>query len=584
MNQYLFQHPIAAPVLSMQAWSNSEGLLPAHHPSFVMQKTASTVRGPINFLPADVLLYIFHIAVHDGSLTAFEKSNKAVDLSHVCLGWRDLAINAPTLWTNIAIRVDSNVTPHKFRTLQRAPYFVMRALKLAFSVTLDLRSTRRLDPLMSEMLETPTLSLATSVVMDFLIPVLKCIKSLVIVSDLFATTYLATYRLLPHPMPLLERWEIKQGGAYRTFQSVSTPDETQPFGYVNPQNFPRLRNLTLTGANTNWRDWRFSSLTSLKIQYLPIGDRPTFSALRSMLQLNGHSLREFTIQGALPMRAEPWSPFIPCSEGELITLPHLRSLTLGYAHPIEALSFLHAVNLPGLKSLALLDIARALEDDRCAAYVGNRVPMQLVGDANHPQFDATFFIDTMCKHFSLPLAQIEYLELSHVMFHPLTESGYYEYQSHCLCRISQMMDGTDLAELPIQELLVAPLRLLLSMPNVLMLALHDPDPAVVAALNLGLPNPSAHMQPQSGSNIVKHKPWVYPLPKLAVLSLTEVYDFHVLTDFLGQRTQNVKEGHINMLRHLDLSVNAERSELEVAYREAEADMSIITMHHKIIIR
>ncbi|KAH7912662.1 hypothetical protein BJ138DRAFT_1147782 [Hygrophoropsis aurantiaca] len=598
MNQYLLQHPLAVPmILSMQAWSNNVALPFAtyHHltvarspiinPSFVRRRVAPTVRGPINFLPADVLLYIFHTAVHDGSLTAFEKADKAVDLSHVCRGWREVAINTPTLWTNIAIRVDFNITHHAFRHLRRVPYFAWRALKLAVFVTLELRSTRRFESLISELLEILVLSLTASVVIVVPIPVPKFIKSLVIISDSSVTTHLATRHLLPHPIPVLEYLEVKQGDIHRTCQISWPPDETQLFVQVNPQNFPRLRSLILTGTNTNWRDWRFSNLTSLRIQYLPIGDRPTFSALRSMLRLNAHSLREFEILGALLMRDGSWSPLVRCSEEELISLPHLGSLTLGYLNPVEALSFLHTMNLPSLKLLAFRDIARRLsKDHRRAAYIANGVrPPLVLGYTNQPQSDATFFINTMCKHFSLPLAQIQHLELSHVMFHPPPEAGHYEYQSRNDCPTSQIMGGADLAELPIQEPLVAPLRLLLSMPNVLTLALHDPDPAVVAALNIGLLNPNA-LEPQSVSNIGKRQPWVYPLPKLITLSLIEVHDLHVLTDFLGQRTQNIKQGHINMLRHLDFSVYAKQSELKAAFREAGADMSILTMHHKSMIR
>ncbi|KAH7919525.1 hypothetical protein BV22DRAFT_1040801 [Leucogyrophana mollusca] len=373
--------------------------------TLVMQEMQPMIPGPITFLPADALLHIFHIGVHDPTDDTFNGADFAVLVSHICRAWRDLAVNTPTLWTSLAIGMQPGGLPHTSPTLRRAAAFVLRAQNLPLSVTLDLRSVSGLSPALMQALETPALSLAASIAMDFILP-------------------LVTYRLLAHPMPLLEHWEVEQADAHRSFITATSPAQVQPIADPGSSTrLPRLRTMTLTGVHANWGHWSISNLTSLTIEYLGSGDRPTFGSLRAILLRNAHSLRELQIQGAIPLRSDSWSPRIPSAQEDLLPLSHLRSLILGYTHPLDALSFLHALHLPRLKSLTLRDIARVMEGEHYPTYAGAGMPVAFDGNSFHSQFDASFLVDTMCKHLTLPLAQIEHLELAHVTFQPPSEPG-----------------------------------------------------------------------------------------------------------------------------------------------------------------
>jgi hypothetical protein len=107
----------------------------------------------------------------------------------------------------------------------------------------------------------------------------------------------------------------------------------------------------------SWSTWRMASITSLTLNYLAFDVdsdiRIPNRDLCAILSRNTGTLEHLKIIDHALIIAMPEYPFV-------VTLPQLKSLSIGYARAAYLVPLVEALHLPALHALSIREVSRAL--------------------------------------------------------------------------------------------------------------------------------------------------------------------------------------------------------------------------------
>lgn len=311
---------------------------------------------PVHRLPPELLVHVFMLGSSDDVMFP-------VLVSHVCHSWRAVALHAQTLWRRITLTRRSDLAMWQER------------LRRARSCTLDIVITS--SPLSSAVsLDIDTVALQV----HMLVPHLARTRSIDISFD-GCMPYLWNTALGPLCPRSPAIWDPEPPPASRDANSrgavtISVPrleslslrypgnDDTKEFTLFGGFS-PRLTRLTVQGVRLTWLSGLFGNLRYLDYTHHGFtSGKKAVNELLSMLQVSSQ-LRELNLSFATKVTMiEREVLYIgggsPIGDGDVVTLPHLESFTLGIEGPsaqvpTELTSVTSHLSLPRLKKLYLYD-------------------------------------------------------------------------------------------------------------------------------------------------------------------------------------------------------------------------------------
>lgn len=506
-------------------------------PSATMETTIETGLGTVGNsgviyrVPGDIWFHIFYTGTH---LDGEDSGNFPVVISHVCRFWREIALSSPMLWTNIHISSASinSLIRHGGPIVPRASTFVARSGQCSLAVKLDLTRRRPTGDIPDETLSM-YFRLLSSTAVDLLVIAHDRIKSLDIATDLKELSFWISHKVAPLGMPRLESWKMCRGDPTKPVNSSSSTNHYRGFiefdaagacrgSFEGPTDtigdrLPRLKHLQMSQIVANWSLWTIGGLTTLTINHLALGNRPSISDLRDILAKSNHSLESLELHGSLPVR-----PF-ECSVS--ITLPKLRHLRLGYWTQEEALALLPHLDMPALKSLALCDISGCIHEYRRrmigrAGYAMDfPLDLTLYGVPIYEDLDSTQLLEALCFTRASLLRQLDSVELTRV-------------QSLSFL-VGLPRDWID-ESFPRHQVYLA--RFLLSMPSLRTLTLYGPDVGFLHCLNH--PFKVTVGQPELPDGVEQHI--LYPSAQLSTLRILDC-EYDDLLDFFFNRAELARD-------------------------------------------
>jgi hypothetical protein len=487
--------------------------------------------GPIYTVPIDILVYIFHLGTH------FDQKDRVdfpIIVSHVCRSWRNLALNTPMLWTSVFISSASIAEWVAFPpgpVLPRASAFVIRSKRCPLHIKAQLMVPDRAN------LDNQVVSLfvrtLTTATIELIALVHDRVRTMRIETDVNDAVFMATFRLLSLGLPMLEEWRIDFGNPNDSFKRRTWSVPNQTFAEFDASelrrgwlgdgtqqlsvdaSLPRLKALGLTGVRATWAHWSIGNLTSLSLSYMSDADRPTMHHLRGVLEKNAASLEQLELFAMLPRKwAEDQMP--------RIILPKLRELRVGYADQSEAIGLFMVLEMPSLKSLALCDVPRTLHymHRRDLKYRGfnTDIPIDVTVPFLAPdsKSDSTILLCTLTRRCRSLMAQIQELELLHVLLDP-----------------QHRLWADDVFAGQVAAQFLCPLELFITMHSLKNLVLSGADAAILQSLNQPLTLP-AHSPGASMPQIF------YCGSQISTLKVLEA-DYDDLVDFLYNRTEIARD-------------------------------------------
>jgi hypothetical protein len=145
---------------------------------------------------------------------------------------------------------------------------------------------------------------------------------------------------------------------YRQKDSMRVTTVRDPLSSSHSKSYPFQLPLTsgLECAHLNWSTWQMKSITSLTLDYLELGSgtRIPNRDLCAILSRNLGTLEHLEIIDHAPIIAMLEYPYV-------VTLPRLKSLSIGYVRAATLVPFVETLRLPALRSLSMRDVARAPE-------------------------------------------------------------------------------------------------------------------------------------------------------------------------------------------------------------------------------
>ncbi|KAF9465970.1 hypothetical protein BDZ94DRAFT_1158972 [Collybia nuda] len=357
---------------------------------------------PVNRLPVELLSYIFILGTHATQEVLESDAERSppftsqsirtpLILSSVNRHWRDIARNTPSLWTSLCITVEmidiltddcNNMAqpPTAFNTSHLNTY-----LKLSRNYPLDILIDARdqdwdfSEPEIPSEYEcdtyTPPFSSDhMSTALSLLLPHLRRWRSIDILTDSWAPMYVALQQI-HKPIttlgaPLLESLTLMRCNDFVSYSPTFQPHEMIGPALFRPSEqkpsrqdvLPRLTSLTLRGVHVDW-----SSLTSIlsrsqtTLRALELSShcsevRPTLSEFRQLLATSP-SLRKLVVNGSGPFISDDAEDDQSVSEeaSDLISLPCLDEITLGYRSAYDGQIILEQLDAPNVKVLTLED-------------------------------------------------------------------------------------------------------------------------------------------------------------------------------------------------------------------------------------
>ncbi|KDR80741.1 hypothetical protein GALMADRAFT_1104286 [Galerina marginata CBS 339.88] len=253
---------------------------------------------PISRLPPEVLCRVFYFASKEVSRSPLDW----IKVSHVSQDWRNVAVNAPALWTTPPLHYP-----------RWAEEMLVRSKMASLALDADF-----------------TLGMSTKTVCASLHHISRTRSLRIMTQDPNIMTLLL--RDLPKSAPRLEALCLSIIPQYQTRYQL--PDETFCDVY-------HLRRVELVGFTVDWDSQLLCSLTSLKLHGIGRSARPTrtqfWNALRGMPLLDSLDLKD-----TLPLIDSSQEP--PFYDGP-IHLPHLQQLTVA-SSATEIRAFLQGCAFP----------------------------------------------------------------------------------------------------------------------------------------------------------------------------------------------------------------------------------------------
>ena len=148
----------------------------------------------------------------------------------------------------------------------------------------------------------------------------------------------------------LELFDYRQHDGMR-FTTVREK-ASHPFAKSHPFQLPLTGSIEF--AHLNWSTWHMRSITSLTLNYLEFGTgvRIPNQDLCAILSRNLGTLEHLEIIDHAPIVAMLDYPYV-------VTLPRLKSLSIGYVRASTLVPLVQTLHLPALRSLSIRDVARA---------------------------------------------------------------------------------------------------------------------------------------------------------------------------------------------------------------------------------
>ncbi|KAF5387539.1 hypothetical protein D9757_006546 [Collybiopsis confluens] len=325
----------------------------------------------ISSLPSELLLDIFR-NVQSGPLGA---KYDIVHVSRVCRLWRDLSLSASAFWSSIS--VDRASVCSDLRSVD--PYTASESEVFPWVTTLLHRSGRQLldveinmegarfdrSRIGSDYVYSFIWTTKHSIVLSRLLaPHASRLRTVTITSETWRPVPFLAICLVGMPMSSLKEWhcdvtqlsppsdyEFVPDADGNTFISaLEAPHDTRGVVEVSAEGYgaeiyPNLTVLCLYGVVQRWNSLLPCNLVELSLEYIPVQNRPSYRDLRAFLLANERSLESLRLWAAISVES-----------GSNFTLSNLRTLSIGFMYPEEAVSFASKLSLPKLTDLEIYDM------------------------------------------------------------------------------------------------------------------------------------------------------------------------------------------------------------------------------------
>ncbi|KAI0056723.1 hypothetical protein BV25DRAFT_1546959 [Artomyces pyxidatus] len=402
---------------------------------------------PVSKLPFEILEFVFCLSC-SGERPGRQASKAPVALSQVSRWWRFIAINTPSLWTNIYWKVEAWNRPVQS---DKVTAQIARSARLPLTVHLAFPDWYNLSDSTAEQLDA---------IIATMKPAFQRIERLYSISEswLPANRVLLALESKRKRMPLLKDVAVLAKPLYVTL-------------LANPPTFRRSfsavpGSLTLLASQLEWDRVRFSNLTALTLKVLQANLKPQLDDLHHALWSCSETLVYLELEGLIKYfelpDVEPSVEDSEASDGDevmeephddlhgslhdsfdvdltiseiiegigadnvadeensdeeeeeearsvptgflsaddKIVFPNLVELRLGFSHPIEGISLLQLVAAPNLRRLHFRDTRNM--------------------GVHYDEHDAPRYCNLALKYLSvshpLPLAQLEHLQLEGIHY------------------------------------------------------------------------------------------------------------------------------------------------------------------------
>lgn len=262
----------------------------------------------------------------------YERSIEVV-ISHVCRHWRDVAVGKSCLWTHIRFR--------EVLDIDRAAVYLRRSQDDPIYIVLD-------TPQYSEHIPGVTLSRKEMPdIMDLIMPHAWRFKSLHLqFRDELCKDVVCGYASAPDasPAPMLETLQLYYAEDWtRPQRPYVVPSDTVLFRGETP----RLRDVSIVGANMPWREARcfIRNITSFELKLHADHIRPNYEFWRLYIQ-DSPRLHKLALHYSGPRFKDEWS-------GPPVEIPSLRELHLVDMGCEYLLRFFAHTKVPGVTTLRL---------------------------------------------------------------------------------------------------------------------------------------------------------------------------------------------------------------------------------------
>ncbi|KAI0056709.1 hypothetical protein BV25DRAFT_1545784 [Artomyces pyxidatus] len=402
---------------------------------------------PVGRLPLEILEFVFCLSC-SGERPGRQASKAPVAISQVSRWWRFVAINKPSLWTNIYWKVEAWNRPIQSDKIAAQ---IARSAHLPLTLHLAFPDWYNLTESNTQQLD---------VVVNTVKPAFPRVERLYAISE----TWLPANRLLlaleskRKCMPLLKNVAVLVDPAYVTLLE-NPPAVRRSFSAVPGE-------LTLLGTQLDWERARFSNLTALTLKVLQANLKPQLDDLQHALWSCSETLVYLELEGLINYfelpDVEPSAEDSQASDGDevmeephddlhgslhdsfdvdltiseiidgmgaanvadeensdeeeeeearsvptdfmsaddKIVFPNLVELRLGFSHPIEGIALLKLVAAPNLRRLHFRDTRNMGVD--------------------YDEEDDPHYCNLALKYLSvshpLPLAQLEHVQLEGIHY------------------------------------------------------------------------------------------------------------------------------------------------------------------------
>ncbi|KAJ3855007.1 hypothetical protein EV368DRAFT_80083 [Lentinula lateritia] len=322
-------------------------------------------------LPNEIQLEIFY-ALHSSDATQIVKQDTLHAVSHVCRRWRHLSTSTSIFWTyilvkkrsvDLSVHFDDPVLVEETHTSLIFPW-VSTLLRRSGTKPIDVRITLQsnsFNPSWSEARNWSQFSWSPghAVILSRILATHAArLRTVEILSDVWQPIQDLGAALVDVPMPLLQAWDVTRDYLHwsypahndleldATMPAIECPLRINPSTELNARMYPNLRILTLQGVPQNWDRLIPRNLVELDLKYVPLNRRPDPEALRALLLGSQFSLQSLTLWAAAPLRGDHVK----------ITLPNLKTLSLGFSFLHTAINLTTYLEVPNLSSLEIYDM------------------------------------------------------------------------------------------------------------------------------------------------------------------------------------------------------------------------------------
>ena len=317
---------------------------------------------------------------HDGYSGASSTTSILIDgsfqvtVSHVCKHWREVALETPTLWSDINLEAGR----HAAHSYSRASAYLSRSKMHPLSICIDVdEEDNGSDDSDHSGDQSLTMHAQLQQFMDLLIPHTSRWRKFKLVAEGYLYFHVVLNRLSDAPpASLLEDLELHHYDEDFEPEDLPFPHPSFKTPFVLFDNHaPKLQYVSLYGVHIDWHNTNFlKDLHYLELAYLSQDVRPSFDEFFTILR-SSPGLRTLDLCMSGPFGApHQWPAFLPPPPqddhyhdphvpasfnirprtlDEHMILPKLHELKLADQSPEELAAFFDRVSMPALHTLEL---------------------------------------------------------------------------------------------------------------------------------------------------------------------------------------------------------------------------------------